>query len=130
MSEVRAERAVIVLAGGRGRRLGGETPKALRPLAGRSLLERAVHRVRDWSEEVCVSAPPGMDLPEGDYRVQLHSSPPVEAQVRLAPRDSVTLTLEKSGGVVSPFEQRDELPHTTCRDVMQPESMLGANTAR
>ena len=71
-----------------------------------------------------------MLLPEGDYRVQLHSSPPVEAQVSLAPRDSVTLTLEKSGGVVSPFEQRDELPHTTCRDVMQPESMLGANTAR
>ena len=71
-----------------------------------------------------------MLLPEGDYRVQLHSSPPVEAQVRLAPRDSVTLTLEKSGGVVSPFEQRDELPHTTCEGVIQPESMLGANTAR
>jgi hypothetical protein len=71
-----------------------------------------------------------MLLPEGDYRVQLHSSPPVEAQVRLAPRDSVTLTLEKSGGVVSPFEQRDELPHTTCEGVIQAESMLGANTAR
>jgi Mg-chelatase subunit ChlD len=70
-----------------------------------------------------------MLLPEGDYRVQLHSSPPVEAQVRLAPRDSVTLTLEKSGGVVSPFEQRDELPHTTCEGVIQPERMLGANTA-
>ena len=67
-----------------------------------------------------------MLLPEGDYRVQLHSSPPVEAQVRLAPRDSVTLTLEKSGGVVSPFEQRDELPHTSCEGVMQSESMLGA----
>ncbi len=71
-----------------------------------------------------------MLLPEGDYRVQLHSSPPVEAQVRLAPRDSVTLTLEKSGGVVSQFEQRDELPHTTCEGVIQAESMLGANTAR
>jgi Mg-chelatase subunit ChlD len=67
-----------------------------------------------------------MLLPEGDYRVQLHSSPPVEAQVRLAPRDSVTLTLEKSGGVVSPFEQRDELPHTSCEGAMQSESMLGA----
>jgi Mg-chelatase subunit ChlD len=55
-----------------------------------------------------------MLLPEGDYRVKLHSSPPVEADVRLAPRDSVTLTLEKKGGVVSPFEQRGELPHTTC----------------
>jgi len=67
-----------------------------------------------------------MLLPEGDYRVQLHSSPPVEAQVSLAPRDSVTLTLEKSGGVVSPHEQRDELPHTACEAVLQPEGMLGA----
>ena len=55
-----------------------------------------------------------MVLPEGEYRVQLHSSPAVEAMVSLAPRDSVTLTLEKSGGVVSPFEQRTELPHTSC----------------
>ena len=55
-----------------------------------------------------------MLLPEGEYRVKLHSSPPVEAEVRLAPRDSVTLTLEKRGGVVSSFEQREELPHTTC----------------
>ena len=60
-----------------------------------------------------------MLLPEGDYRVQLHSSPPVETEVRLAPRDSVTLTLQKSGGVVSYFEQRDELPHTTCEGVVQ-----------
>lgn len=67
-----------------------------------------------------------MLLPEGDYRVQLHTSPPVEAQVRLAPRDSLTLTLEKSGGVVSPMEQRGELPHTSCENPMQPEGMLGA----
>lgn len=67
-----------------------------------------------------------MLLPEGDYRVKLHSSPPVEAQVSLAPRDSVTLTLEKSGGMVSPFEKRDELPHTACESLMQPEGVLGA----
>ena len=62
-----------------------------------------------------------MLLPEGDYRVQLHSSPPVEAEVSLAPRESVTLTLQKNGGVVSPLEQRDELPHTTC-DAVAPQS--------
>ncbi len=55
-----------------------------------------------------------MLLPQGDYRVQLHSSPPVETEVSLEARDSVTLTLEKRGGVVSPSEQRDEIPHTTC----------------
>ena len=56
-----------------------------------------------------------MLLPEGDYRVQLHSSPPIETIVNLAPRDSVTLMLEKRSGAISPFEQRDELPHTACK---------------
>ncbi len=55
-----------------------------------------------------------MLLPEGDYRVQLHSSPPVEARVSLAPRDAVTLTLEKNNGQISPFEQREQLPYTSC----------------
>jgi molybdopterin-guanine dinucleotide biosynthesis protein A len=69
VGDARSARAVVVLAGGRGRRLGGEVPKALRPLAGRTLLDRAVERARGWSDEVCVSAPPGMELPAGDYRV-------------------------------------------------------------
>jgi len=57
-----------------------------------------------------------MLLPAGEYRVQLHSSPPVEALVKLAPRDSLALTLDRRGGVVSPVERRSELPHTTCDD--------------
>jgi Mg-chelatase subunit ChlD len=67
-----------------------------------------------------------MLLPEGDYRVQLHSSPPVEARVSLSPRDSVKLILERRAGTVAPFEQHEELPHTACRLAMQPEGMLGA----
>ena len=69
-----------------------------------------------------------MLLPEGDYRVQLHSSPPIETIVNLAPRDSVTLMLEKRSGAISPFEQRDELPHTACKLGMQPEGMVGVAT--
>jgi len=57
-----------------------------------------------------------MLLPAGEYRVQLHSSPPVETLVNLAPRDSLSLTLDRRGGVVSPVERRSELPHTTCDD--------------
>jgi Mg-chelatase subunit ChlD len=57
-----------------------------------------------------------MLLPEGDYRVQLHSSPPVEAYVSLAPRDQLTLTLEKRGDEVMPVERRGRLPHTSCDD--------------
>jgi hypothetical protein len=67
-----------------------------------------------------------MLLPEGEYRVELHSSPPVEARVNLAPRDSLTLTLDKRGGIVTPLEQRAELPHTSCEGFVQPGSMLGA----
>ena len=57
-------------------------------------------------------------LPEGDYRVELHSSPPRDMPINLSPRDSVTLTLEKQGGVVSHSEQRGQLPHTSCEDVV------------
>jgi hypothetical protein len=67
-----------------------------------------------------------MLLPEGEYRVQLHSSPPVEAHVNLAPRDSLMLTLDKRGDIVSPLERRSELPYTTCDAPMQADGMLGA----
>jgi len=67
-----------------------------------------------------------MLLPEGDYRVQLHSSPPVETYVSLAPRDQVTLTLEKRGDEMTPREQRGILPHTTCDNMTQYINMLGA----
>ena len=67
-----------------------------------------------------------MLLPEGEYTVRLHSSPPVETEVSLAPRDSVKLLLEKRAGAIAPFEQRDEIQHTACAAAMQPESQLGA----
>jgi len=67
-----------------------------------------------------------MLLPEGDYRVQLHSSPPVEATVRLAPREQVTLTLEKRGVEVMTSEQRGNLPHTSCDNPAQLNRLMGA----
>jgi Mg-chelatase subunit ChlD len=57
-------------------------------------------------------------LPQGDYRVQLDSSPPQEMQIRLAPRDQLTLTLEKQDGVVSHFESRNRLDYTSCEDAI------------
>jgi Mg-chelatase subunit ChlD len=65
-------------------------------------------------------------LPEGDYRVRLHSSPPVDTNVTLAPREKAMLTLEKRGDLVLPFKQADELPHTSCEDVSHYDEMLGA----
>ncbi len=57
-------------------------------------------------------------LPEGDYRVVLNSSPPHNVQISLAPRDRMTLTLEKEGDQVSHFERRSRLPHTSCEDAV------------
>jgi len=67
-----------------------------------------------------------MLLPEGDYRVQLHSSPPVEATVSLAPREQVTLTLEKRGVEVMARERRGNLPHTSCDNPTQFNRLMGA----
>jgi len=57
-------------------------------------------------------------LPEGDYRVKLNSSPPQNVQISLAPRDQLTLTLEKKGDFVSYFERRDRMQHRSCDDVV------------
>ena len=57
-------------------------------------------------------------LPEGDYRVVLNSSPPQNVQISLAPRDQLTLTLEKHGDLVSNFERRGRMEHRSCEDVV------------
>jgi Mg-chelatase subunit ChlD len=56
-------------------------------------------------------------LPEGNYRVELNSSPRNSVQISLAPRDQLTLTLEKQGDLVSHFERRDRMQHRSCEDV-------------
>ncbi len=63
-------------------------------------------------------------LPQGDYRVELHSSPPQEITISLAPRDRLTLTLQKRGGVVSHFERRDQIQHRSCEGTIAPTERL------
>jgi molybdopterin-guanine dinucleotide biosynthesis protein A len=45
--------AVVILAGGDGRRIGGAKP--LKMLAGRTLIDRALEMARRWSDDVAVS---------------------------------------------------------------------------
>ncbi len=59
-----------------------------------------------------------MYLPEGDYRVEVHSAPPRVMPISLAPRDQLTLTLEKRAGVVSHSEHRGQLPHMSCDEAI------------
>nr|MDT0666004.1 2-C-methyl-D-erythritol 4-phosphate cytidylyltransferase [Micromonospora sp. DSM 115978] len=57
---VKARVAAVVPAAGRGERLGGEVPKALRVLAGRPMLVRAVEALRLSTSvsQIVVAAPP------------------------------------------------------------------------
>ena len=68
-----------------------------------------------------------MYLPEGEYRVELHSSPPQIVPVSLAPRDRVTVTLEKSAGHVSHLEQRGQIEHQSCEAVAASMERMQAN---
>ena len=70
-----------------------------------------------------------MYLPEGDYRVELHSSPPQFVDVSLSPRDRVTVTLEKQGDFVSQAQQRGSMEHRACEDVVARIERLEAEHA-
>jgi len=70
-----------------------------------------------------------MYLPEGDYRVVLHSSPPQNVPVSLASRDRVKVTLEKQGDFVSHFERRDQIEYKSCENVAASIERLEAGDA-
>ena len=46
--------AVLILAGGEGRRIGGDKP--LRLLGGRTLIDRAIERAERWSDRIAIAA--------------------------------------------------------------------------
>jgi molybdopterin-guanine dinucleotide biosynthesis protein A len=58
-----AGRLGVLVAGGRGRRMGLGFPKALLPLAGRTLLERGMDVLAATCDRMVVAAPAGMALP-------------------------------------------------------------------
>ncbi len=58
-----------------------------------------------------------MYLPEGDYRVEVYSTPPQVVPVSLSPTDRVAVTLEKQGDEVVHNERRSSIEHRSCEDV-------------
>jgi molybdopterin-guanine dinucleotide biosynthesis protein A len=60
MTEGKSRFAVLVLAGGEGRRIGGGKP--LRLLGGVTLLDRALALAQRWSDDVLVAAREGGDV--------------------------------------------------------------------
>jgi molybdenum cofactor guanylyltransferase len=63
------ERLIVIIAGGGGRRIGGNKP--LRLLGGERLIDRAVRIARLWSEDVRVSLRTAGQLPVVDLPVLL-----------------------------------------------------------
>jgi molybdopterin-guanine dinucleotide biosynthesis protein A len=55
----------VLLAGGRGRRLGLAVPKALATIAGRTFLDRALEALHGACSEVVVAVPPSFDVEHG-----------------------------------------------------------------
>ena len=55
-----------------------------------------------------------IQLPGGNYRVQLESSPPQELPIRLASEEQLTLVFDRDGGGVSHREQREPVAYTAC----------------
>ena len=64
--------AVVILAGGEGRRIGGGKP--LRRLGGRTLLELALERAHGWSDSVAIAVRHGGQV--GDTDVPVLTDPP------------------------------------------------------
>jgi Mg-chelatase subunit ChlD len=70
-----------------------------------------------------------MFLPEGEYRVELHSSPPEVVPINLTPRDHIALTLEKVGDKVYHVADRGQIEHRACDDVVARIERLENRTA-
>jgi molybdopterin-guanine dinucleotide biosynthesis protein A len=64
---------IVILAGGEGRRIGGDKPQRL--LGGETLLARALRRARGWSDDVVVATAendlPGIEGPLGGVAAAL-----------------------------------------------------------
>ncbi|MEO5641615.1 MAG: molybdenum cofactor guanylyltransferase [Sphingomicrobium sp.] len=64
--------AVVILAGGEGRRIGGDKPQRL--LGGRSLLDRAMDQARAWSTLIAISSTQEVSAISYDGIPLLHDS--------------------------------------------------------
>lgn len=65
----------VLLAGGRGERLGLDTVKALAVVGGVTLLERAIATLARVADEIAIAAPAALELPLPGARVPLRRVP-------------------------------------------------------
>jgi 2-C-methyl-D-erythritol 4-phosphate cytidylyltransferase len=107
----------VLVAAGRGERLGGDRPKAFAPLRGRPLLAESLERLEssDWIDAIVVVAPEGWEEPSilvaeelgcGKVSVTVTGGPSRAESVRLgvaeADRDAVALVVHDAARPLIP----------------------------
>ena len=111
----------VLVAAGRGERLGGDRPKAFAPLGGRPLLAESLERLEasEWIDAIVVVAPDGWGEPSilvaeelgcGKVVATVTGGPSRAESVRLgvaeAPEDAVALVVHANGGSATSTEGR------------------------
>ena len=96
----------LVVAAGRGERLGTPVPKAFANLAGRPMVEWSIAALQEVAAvtEIVVALPPGIAAPAGTIGVLGGSqrSHSVRAALAAAPRDDVVLVHDAARPLVTP----------------------------
>jgi 2-C-methyl-D-erythritol 4-phosphate cytidylyltransferase len=96
----------LVVAAGRGERLGTPVPKAFALLAGRPMVQWSIAALLevDAIEEIVVALPPGMDAPEGTIGVAggTQRSHSVQAALAAARADDLVVVHDAARPLVTP----------------------------
>jgi 2-C-methyl-D-erythritol 4-phosphate cytidylyltransferase len=96
----------LVVAAGRGERLGTAVPKAFAILAGRPMVEWSIAALEEVAaiDEIVVALPPGVDAPEGTIGVAggTQRSHSVQAALAAARADNVVLVHDAARPLLTP----------------------------
>ena len=96
----------LVVAAGRGERLGTAVPKAFAILAGRPMVQWSIAALEEVAaiEEIVVALPPGVDAPEGTIGVAggTQRSHSVQAALAAARADDVVLVHDAARPLLTP----------------------------
>jgi 2-C-methyl-D-erythritol 4-phosphate cytidylyltransferase len=96
----------LVVAAGRGERLGTAVPKAFANLAGRPMVQWSIAALEEVEaiEEIVVALPPGVDAPEGTIGVAggTQRSHSVQAALAAARADDVVLVHDAARPLLTP----------------------------
>jgi 2-C-methyl-D-erythritol 4-phosphate cytidylyltransferase len=98
----------VLVAAGRGERLGAERPKAFVMLGGKPMIEWSLDALRPAVAEVVVALPPGVEAPAGCIGVEggEHRSLSVRNALRAAPPGDPIVVHDAARPLITPAQVR------------------------